>query len=393
MDVGQSDTQVGVDTQDHVVRLCAAVAQPTSTYKDFARIEDYVNEDPERIKNFPDTIFSKLIIEGTVITGTNSLLVRFELPRKWMSNIRFLIKYGKLHLVTEIHIVMYDKSQQPLELDKELLRIATDIGMSLPNVRSILFLGEGVFLAGHYQTTDVRNQEANEAVRLLKLLFPQVNDLKYHLYDQWCAAYGFDELPVNANPLVRLAFGAYVEQLEHLQLHNPIPANIAWFCQHIVSLSVNVEYIRGRPNLPPISTGCLQILNLLNICGILPWRLFKSIQGVISFDALEELSMQFTGRAYNLALFSGGNHKVSFPVLHTLKIVGSSYVYYDIYAHFLDCTIKTMHIVDEPSDFAGINHHALESVKDLKVISTMNVVAETRYSAVSVNRLFTLLSS
>ncbi|KAJ1946240.1 hypothetical protein FBU59_002076 [Linderina macrospora] len=347
---------MAADTQEYVTRLCAAVAQPTSTYKDFARIEDYVNEDPERIKDFPDTAFSKLMIQCTVIIDTNSLLGRHEFPREWKSNIRFLVKYGKLHLVTDVHIAMYNDSHQPLELDKELAKIAADIGVPLPNVRSIIFLGEGVFSAGRWQTAEIRNWEANEAVSLLKLLFPQVDDLKYFL-------------------------------------HNPIPANIMWLCEHIVSLSVNVEYIRGRPNLPPVSIGCLRILHLLNIGGIISWRLFKAIRGVLSFNALKELSMQFTRRARNLALFPGDNQQVRFPVLDTLSISGSSYVYYDIFAYFLDCAIKTMHIVDEPSDFGSINQHALKFVKNLAVDYSAGKSACTVYSAASIDRLFKLRSS
>ncbi|ORX71514.1 hypothetical protein DL89DRAFT_266528 [Linderina pennispora] len=390
MDIDQADNQLVVIPQVDIAGLCASSLYPGSTYMEYTRIMDFAKANPHRARELPDSAFSVLFIHCRVEDEDAGPLLKLKYPREWLLNLQFLIDHGKLDLVTEVRVAMYDESQQLLELDTILKDIAVDIGRPLPNVHSILYLGKGIFTAGQNQTIKNRKSDAEETVKLIRHLFPQVNDLKYHLYNAWFLSVGHTTLPDDANPLYELTFEACVEQLEHLQLHNPIPTTITKFPEHVVSLSINADYVRGRPDLPPVATDCLRVLYLLNSTDVFPWQLFRTSQGRFVFDCLEELSLQFTRRADNLVAFPGGNIHVSFPNLNTLQVSGACYVYHNLYAFFQECSITAMQIVDKPSDFSSINQHTLEAVKRLIVGHPLGKVSDNSYSSASVEHLFML---
>ncbi|ORX72287.1 hypothetical protein DL89DRAFT_291487 [Linderina pennispora] len=129
----------------------------------------------------------------------------------------------------------------------------------------------------------------------------------------------------------------YAHQLEHVQMLIPFPLNVPKLFDNLTSLSINIRYIRLRRDLPVIPTRCLRILEVFQIEAVIPWHLFETTNGALSFDSLQDLR----GRVF-----------------------------------------ERLTIMDDPTNFERINEHAFETAPFVDV-----------YSVDMVERLYQLPSS
>ncbi|KAJ1931765.1 hypothetical protein FBU59_006602, partial [Linderina macrospora] len=333
--VGLMLPQEQLSYQRYLTALGAKAVHPTSTLKDYQVVSKVVHECPAVAYHFPDETFHALIIECSVGLVYIDPLSAPESQRIWHSNIQDILHTGKTHLVTEVRIVMNEVSSLPLGLRSVL---ANNIMLALPgplkNVRTIKFLGSGAFTAGQSQSAKSRRRDAVAVVDQFKELFPHVNRIMYYLNREWGSAAGFTKLPTKHCPLYEIAYMEYATQLEHIQLHNPLPPNLIMFCRNLTSVSVNVEFIRNRPNLPPLPIRTLRILDLLRLDGTIPWTMFEALNGIMSFDSLEELGVQFIAIMGSRVAFPDYKGLLAFPRLRALRISGTPHVYTDILEFF-----------------------------------------------------------
>ncbi|KAJ1949705.1 hypothetical protein EC988_004665 [Linderina pennispora] len=361
---------------------------------DFVNVTRFISSYPSLSDSFPNDTFRAIILECTVLpkcvgTGCDALHQRL-----WSSNILALVNMNKLHLVNEFRVVMYDKSHLPLDLREVIVNnIMATLTEPLLNVRTIKFLGAGAFTGGQTQAAKVRRRDAVAAAKMMKCLFPNVTSLKYHLSPAWGKSVGFIKPPNRHCPLYEETYMAYADQLEHTQLHNPIPARISMFCDNLTSVSINVEFIRRRSRLPALPIAKLRILDLLHIDDVIPWRLFQIINDRISFDSLEELSLQFITKTSRNPLFPGCRISISFPKLKRMFMSGTPNVYEDIF-HFFACKqVTSMHIIDEPKAFKTYNRYALQTVQELRVVNPASTAKPGQYKVEDVEHLFVLPSN
>ncbi|ORX71342.1 hypothetical protein DL89DRAFT_266354 [Linderina pennispora] len=308
--------QMKPDLQKTIAALSSRVAEQT-----------FISSYPSLGDSFPNDTFRAIILECTVLpkcvgTGCNALHQRL-----WSSNI--------LALSTSFRVVMYDKSHLPLDLREVIVsNIMATLTEPLLNVCTIKFLGAGAFTGGQTQAAKVRRRDAVAAAKMMKCLFPNVTSLKYHLSPAWGKSVGFIKPPNRHCPLYEETYMAYADQLEHTQLHNPIPARISMFCDNLTSVSINVD---------------CAFLDLLHIDDVIPWRLFQVIDDRISFDSLEELSLQFITKTSRNPVFPGCRISISFPKLKR----------HDIF-HFFACK-------------QTYNRYALQTVQELRVYKVEDV--------------------
>ncbi|KAJ1950421.1 hypothetical protein FBU59_000690 [Linderina macrospora] len=173
----------------------------------------------------------------------------------------------------------------------------------------------------------------------------------------------------------------------------PFPLNVASLFEFLTSISINVQYIRPRDDLPKIPIRRLRIFELFRIDGGIPWWLFMAVGGMHNFESLEDLRLEFILAAGATAKFPDSNFLVLFPRLNRLHITGATYVYTDIRGYFKDRYLDSLTIVDDPVDFKDTSENALENVKVLKIGHRAGTPDEDRHSEEAVERLYNLPSS
>ncbi|KAJ1952487.1 hypothetical protein EC988_003530 [Linderina pennispora] len=378
-----------------ITGLCAKSLIRTSTASEYSHVMNFVNSNPHRINELPETVFGTLLLECYVECDREKCLCNKNHARDWMWNLGFLIKHNKLHLVTEFRVVIYNKCELPMHIDKVMKDMARKLRSSLPNVRSILFLGYGVFTAGTAEDVEPRQEliAAESAAESIRKLFPCVTDLRYHLFKNWGPTPNILVERQRICTLYECTLKEYIHQLEHVQVLIPFPLNVAKLIDNLTSLSINIPYIRQRRDLPVVPIQCLRSLEMFQIEAVIPWHLFKITEGALSFNNLESLHLEFIQAATRTVDFPGCNCPVHFPKLSALNITGSAYVYTDIYAHFQGRLFESLTIMDDPTNFERINEHAFESVKILKIGHPTRTPFVDVYTVDMVERLYQLPSS
>ncbi|ORX63494.1 hypothetical protein DL89DRAFT_273326 [Linderina pennispora] len=314
---------------------------------EYSHVMNFVNSNPHRVNELPETCYC---------------LCNKNHARDWMWNLGFLIKHNKLHLVTEFRVVIYNKCELPMHIDK--------LRSSLPNVRSILFLGYG----------DVEPRQeliaAESAAESIRKLFPC----------NWGPTPNILVERQRICTLYECTLKEYIHQLKHVQVLIPFPLNVAKLIDNLTSLSINIPYIRLRHD-------CQLFNSMFQIEAVIPWHFFEITEGALSFNNLESLHLEFIQVAARTVDFPGCNYPVYFPRLSALNITGSAYVYTDIYAYFHGRVFERLTIMDDPTNFEHINEHAFESVRMLKIGHPTRTPFVDVYSVDMVERLYQLPSS
>ncbi|ORX75014.1 hypothetical protein DL89DRAFT_264807 [Linderina pennispora] len=378
-----------------ITGLCAKSLTRTSTASEYSHVMNFVNSNPHRVNELPETVFGTLLLECYVECDREKCLCNKNHTRDWMWNLGFLIKHNKLHLVTEFRVVVFNECKSPMHIDKVMEDMTGKLLSSLPNVRSILFLGHGVFKAGIAEDVEPRQElkAAETAAKSIRKLFPCVTDLRYHLFKNWGPTPNITKELSRICPLYEYTLKEYAHQLEHLQVLIPFPMNVTKLLDNLTSLSINIIYVRQRRDLPVIPIQCLRILEMFQIEAVIPWHLFEITDGALNFDSLQDLRLEFIQAAAQTVDFPGCSYPVYFPKLSALNITGSAYVYTDIYAYFQGRLFESLTIMDDPTNFENINEHAFESVKILKIGHPTRTPFVDVYSVDMVERLYQLPSS
>ncbi|ORX73894.1 hypothetical protein DL89DRAFT_263904, partial [Linderina pennispora] len=339
--------------------------------KEYSNIINFGDSYPHRVCELPEAVFRPLLLDCYCPCGK--------------SHARFLTKHSKLHLVTELRVIIYNRCRLPMDMDKVIKDMASRLPSSLPNVRSILFLGEGIFMAGLQMTwTPLRNlRRLSQLQSPIRRLFPC----------NWGPAANITSEISRLCPLYECTLKEYMHQLEHVQMLIPFPLNVPKLFDNLTSLSINIRYVRLRRDLPAIPTQCLRILEVFQIEAVIPWHLFDITEGALDFGNLESLHLEFIQAAAQTVNFPGCDYPIHFPKLSALNITGSAYVYTDIYAYFQGRTFERLTIMDDPTNFERINEQAFESVKILKIGHPTRIPFVNMYSVDMVERLYQLPSN
>ncbi|KAJ1944183.1 hypothetical protein FBU59_002673 [Linderina macrospora] len=178
-----------------------------------------------------------------------------------------------------------------------------------------------------------------------------------------------------------------------LGLHMTTPLTFHKFCKELVSLSINVEYVRPHKQLPPIPIGSLRVLHLMRIDGAIPWTLFQAVGSQLDFACLKELTLEFIVDVEGRVSFPGFVYPVIFSALDILRVFHATSVYSDVFAHFVNNRLSKLIVMDDPSIFGQIDWRVLQNVKRLEVRHPTDEFYETKYSSTAVHQLFSQLSS
>ncbi|KAJ1958710.1 hypothetical protein EC988_000145 [Linderina pennispora] len=356
---------------------------------------NFVSSNPHCVNELSEAVFGTLLLECFVECDRIKCSCSKSHDRDWMWNLGFLIEHNKLHLVTEFRVVIFNECELPMHIDKVMKDMENRLQSSLPNVRSILFLGPGVFTAGTAKDADLIQEfrTAEAAAQSIRKLFPCATDLRYHVFRKWVPTPNILGADRKLCPLYEYTLKEYAHQLEHVQMLIPFPLNVPKLFDNLTSLSINIRYIRLRRDLPVIPTRCLRTIEVFQIEAVIPWHLFETTDGALNFDSLQDLRLEFIQATANTATFPGCNCPVHFPRLNTLHVTGSAYVYTDIYAYFQGRVFERLTIMDDPTNFERINEHAFETVKMLKIGHPTGAPFVDVYSVDMVERLYQLPSS
>ncbi|KAJ1934689.1 hypothetical protein FBU59_005620, partial [Linderina macrospora] len=263
----------------------------------------------------------------------------------------------------------------------------------MPNVRSIMFLGPGLFTATMAMHQILHTTDADVVTKTIQRLFPNVTYLRSHVSRIWGPTPNILEQIFDAYPLFEFLLKAYAARLCHVQMLIPFPLNVASLFEFLTSISINVQYVRPREDLPRIPIRRLRILELFQIDGSIPWWLFMAVGGMHNFESLEDLRLEFIRAAGATREFPDSYFFVLFPSLNRLHITGAAYVYTDIRSYFKDSYLDSLTIVDDPADFMDTSENALENVRVLKIGHRAGTPNEDRHSEEAVERLYNLPSS
>ncbi|KAJ1944253.1 hypothetical protein FBU59_002653 [Linderina macrospora] len=163
--------------------------------------------------------------------------------------------------------------------------------------------------------------------------------------------------------------------------------------KEIADMAINVQYVRPRGDLPPIPIRCLRVLELFQIEDAIPWQLFETLRGVLNFESLESLLLEFVHRAETTIGFPGFSWSILFPRLSRLNVTGTAYVYSDIFGYFKDQHFDELVIVDDPIFFEKLSEHTLENVKVLRISHPTGTPFVDTYSVEMAEHLYNLQSS
>ncbi|KAJ1950685.1 hypothetical protein FBU59_000563 [Linderina macrospora] len=280
-----------------------------------------------------------------------------------------------------------------MRFDRVMTEIVDELPEVMPNVRSIKFLGYGIFTAETVKYPELNTTDAELVTKAITKLFPNVTDLRSHVSRVWGPTPNISTLNDNAYPLYELLLNVYASQLWHVQMLIPFPQKVTKLFEFLASVSLNVQYARPRKDLPGIPTRRLRIVELFQIEDVIPWRLFETTNDKLDFESLEDLRLEFIHEAENAAGDFGCDVPIRFLKLNNLHITNSSYVYTDMFGYFRDRDLESLTIMDDPINFKEIKEHALERVKLLKLGHPTGTLFMSSYSVDMVEHLYNLPSN
>ncbi|KAJ1949665.1 hypothetical protein FBU59_001042 [Linderina macrospora] len=280
-----------------------------------------------------------------------------------------------------------------MRFDRVMTEIVDELPEVMPNVRSIKFLGRGIFTAETVKYTGSNTTDAKLAVRTITKLFPNVADLRSHVSRVWGPTHNINSLDDDAYPLYEYLLDAYAAQLWHVQVLIPFPPKVTKLFENLTSVSLNIQHARPREDLPGIPIRCLRIVELFQIDGVIPWWLFETVRNKLNFVSLESLLLEFIHEAEMTVDDLGCNVPVCFPSLNNFHVINSSFVYTDIYGYFRDRDLEKLTIRDDPMNFKKIKEPALERVKLLKIGHPTGTPFMSTYSVDMVEHLYNLPSN
>ncbi|KAJ1936526.1 hypothetical protein FBU59_005023, partial [Linderina macrospora] len=263
---------------------------------------------------------------------------------------------------------------------------------AMPNVRSIKFLGAGIFSPETVKYTKPSSTDAAMAVKTITKLFPNVTEVRSHTSRVWGPTSNISFLNDEAFPFYGYLLKECLAQMLHVQMLIPFPKNVTKLCIFLASISINIKYVRLRQDLPGVPIRCLRIVELFQIDDVIPWWLFEAIDGELDFESLEDLRLEFIHEAKSTVDDLGCDVPVRFPKLNRLHVTNSSYVYTDIYGYFRDCELERLTIRDEPTNFKHIKEHALANVKVLTIAHPQRATPVDLCSIETVEHLYNLPS-
>ncbi|KAJ1951408.1 hypothetical protein FBU59_000173 [Linderina macrospora] len=313
--------------------------------------------------------------------------------RDWMTNLLLLKKYNRLGLVTEFRVVIYNNCELPMRFDRVMSDLAGHLPEVMPNVRSVKFLGRGIFTAETVEYPELNTTDAVLAAKAITKLFPNVTDLRSHVSRIWTPTHNINSLHDDAYPLYEYLLGAYAAQLWHVQMLIPFPPKVTKLFEFLTSVSLNVQHARPREDLPGIPIRRLRIVELFQIDASIPWWMFEVNQNELNFESLDSLLLEFIHEAGNTLEFHGCSIPVCFPRLNNLQVTNSSYVYTDIFGHFKDRDLECLTIMDDPTNFTKIKKSALKRAKVLKIGHPTGTPFVDKYSVDMVEHLYNLPSN
>ncbi|KAJ1945083.1 hypothetical protein FBU59_002417 [Linderina macrospora] len=341
----------------------------------------------------PDWVFSVLLLECYVECDIPDCTCDKKHIRDWMTNLPLLKKYDKLGLVTEFRVVIFNNCRSPMRFDRVMKEIADELPEVMPNVRSIKLLGYGIFTAETVKYPELNTTDAVLAAKTITKLFPNVTDLRYHLFRTWAPTPNFRRLGIDIYPLYEYLLDAYASQLLHVQMLIPFPPKVTKLFESLTSVSINTCHARPREDLPRIPIRYLRIVELFQIEDVIPWWLFETVRNELNFESLEDLRLEFIHEAENTVDDLGCDVPIRFPKLNNLHVTNSFYVYTDIYGYFRDRDLECLTIRDVPTNFKKIKEHALERARLLTISHPQGTRPTDQYPVEEVEHLYNLPSN
>ncbi|KAJ1955733.1 hypothetical protein EC988_001721 [Linderina pennispora] len=321
---------------------------------------------------FPDFACQYLVLHRQVSGACEKKGVRSFHKGHWLSNYRFLSSMSKLHHVIEFRVAMLDECRHSLML-AQAIRCAGIGACQMPNVRSLVFIGGGIFTSSMYIYRRDRMKIDKDAVSLLQRIFPSFTSMRYSLADSSFPTAGLPAYPNSeSSRFYEMLLASRLCSLRMAQAFNPVPVNTTiQFSHHLTHLQMNAELVANSQAFGLLPVDQLRRLEMVNIDGVAPWNKFERSGNTVKFPNVECLVMRFRRTMHLRLKFPGYNLRLQFPSLQFLTICDAGYAYRDLYTFFSQYQLASVDISEHLDHYEMIDPSIFENSKVLKMMCLM----------------------
>ncbi|KAJ1953340.1 hypothetical protein EC988_003050, partial [Linderina pennispora] len=309
--------------------------------------------------------------------------------RQWTTNYKELKRRGTLGQVEEFQIILLNQCRRELNLDKELETNGLS-AMRLPNVNSLVFLGEGVFTAGRYQDTKLSNAEVKRTGIHIISIFPNITRLEYFLSrDRGSSSGNRKLLPGIGTKIVLSLLNHFISQLTTVQILVPFMVGRSFsFSNHLTSLTINDSYLRQLTPFPSIPVAALRRVQILKVVDKVNWGPFEKINdSLIVFPHVEEVTLQFVRPDRLVTLPEARDCDTLFPRLNVISVMGVNFSSMNFLKVFGD-NAQFLRICDNPRALTRVSSVLLDCAQNLQLIHTDPRPSARSYSVLHMRALY-----
>ncbi|KAJ1955456.1 hypothetical protein EC988_001872 [Linderina pennispora] len=332
---------------------------------EYYKLIAFSNQNPDKRVYIPDIVF-----------------------RRWRTNYHFLRNLDKLHLVTDLHIVLSNHSALALDLVEVFTQLSIE-SVPLTSIRSIIFVGPGIKYAGAVQNTSEWAATAGRDFVLIRSLYPNITMLGC-LPDTCLEESPSHLLPTRTPGIQLLAMLTeyYLGHLTTVQATFTFPTTTGLhFCENLTTLSIHHRFVRTLAAFPQVPVEQLHTLNVLKIDKFIAWEMFVNAKRRVCFPKVENLGFEFLKPDGKQRPPTGYDYTVSFPAVKLVKIKGLAYSSVNFPILFPGFSVNVLHLADSPYRISPTEMRTFRCAINLEIASPEGH-PERPYEMDGFNRLF-----
>ncbi|ORX67666.1 hypothetical protein DL89DRAFT_48625 [Linderina pennispora] len=314
----------------------------------------------------------------------------------WKSNLNTFILLERTEDVRNLVVILDDKCCCSPHIF-EMLELFHFSRFVWGGIRSLKFVGLGVFCYAPGQQDPDAGAKAKASADLLIQRFPRLNSLSYNISCNDSLAWTLDHrgyLPLN--PLFKTVHDALLGKLTFIMGAYPavLPPALT-FEVPLTSLLIRDDYLRTLPYIPRFPTVALRKLWMLCSADGFPWDMFITMnKNTIDFPQLHFLYICFghTPQSSSLKMAAHGGLDIRFPKLTRVEISDALRVYHDPLALFHSAPLHTLLLADDLAALQRVNTGFLRNIRQLVFAAMSGADSATKLPREAIARFYTAKS-